>query len=76
MDMQKHMTLLADLKTMVEAKKVSGNGVLLLDNYKDRIDILQNMIHCADLSNPTKPLEIYNKWILVFDFIFIFISNF
>ena len=62
-DMQKHMTLLADLKTMVETKKVSGDGVLLLDNYPDRIEILQNVIHCADLSNPTKPLELYHKWV-------------
>ena len=62
-DMQKHMTLLADLKTMVETKKVSGEGVFLLDNYTDRIEILQNMIHCADLSNPTKPLELYHKWV-------------
>lgn len=36
-DMSKHMSLLADLKTMVETKKVAGSGVLLLDNYTDRI---------------------------------------
>uniref|UniRef100_A0A2C9KA60 Phosphodiesterase n=1 Tax=Biomphalaria glabrata TaxID=6526 RepID=A0A2C9KA60_BIOGL len=62
-DMSKHMTLLADLKTMVETKKVAGSGVLLLDNYQDRIQVLQNMVHCADLSNPTKPLEIYKTWV-------------
>lgn len=37
--MTKHMSLLADLKTMVEAKKVAGSGVLLLDNYSDRIQV-------------------------------------
>ncbi|CAL1532200.1 unnamed protein product [Lymnaea stagnalis] len=62
-DMSKHMTLLADLKTMVETKKVAGSGVLLLDNYQDRIQVLQNMVHCADLSNPTKPLDIYKTWV-------------
>ncbi|XP_071518594.1 3',5'-cyclic-AMP phosphodiesterase 4C isoform X5 [Panulirus ornatus] len=62
-DMSKHMSLLADLKTMVETKKVAGSGVLLLDNYTDRIQVLQNMVHCADLSNPTKPLELYRKWV-------------
>ena len=62
-DMSKHMSLLADLKTMVETKKVAGSGVLLLDNYTDRIQVLQNMVHCADLSNPTKPLELYNNWV-------------
>ncbi len=38
-DMSKHMKLLADLKTMVETKKVAGSGVLLLDNYTDRIQV-------------------------------------
>ncbi|KAL0966650.1 hypothetical protein UPYG_G00297870 [Umbra pygmaea] len=61
-DMSKHMNLLADLKTMVETKKVTSLGVLLLDNYGDRIQVLQNMVHCADLSNPTKPLELYRQW--------------
>lgn len=62
-DMSKHMSLLADLKTMVETKKVAGNGILLLDNYTERIQVLQNMLHCADLSNPTKPLDIYRAWV-------------
>ena len=25
--------------------------------------VLQNMIHAADLSNPTKPLELYKCWV-------------
>ncbi|KAI6216518.1 Phosphodiesterase [Aphelenchoides fujianensis] len=50
-DMSKHMSLLADLKTMVEAKKVSGSSI-----------VLQSMIHLADLSNPTKPIELYRCW--------------
>ncbi|XP_051828290.1 cAMP-specific 3',5'-cyclic phosphodiesterase 4C isoform X1 [Antechinus flavipes] len=61
-DMSKHMNLLGDLKTMVETKKVTSLGVLLLDNYSDRIQVLQSMVHCADLSNPTKPLELYRQW--------------
>ena len=61
--MSKHMSLLADLKTMVETKKVAGSGVLLLDNYQDRIQVLQNMVHCSDLSNPTKPLDVYKIWV-------------
>lgn len=62
-DMSKHMSLLADLKTMVETKKVAANGILSLDNYTERIQVLQNMLHCADLSNPTKPLDIYRQWV-------------
>uniref|UniRef100_A0A8C9YNL7 Phosphodiesterase n=1 Tax=Sander lucioperca TaxID=283035 RepID=A0A8C9YNL7_SANLU len=61
-DMSKHMSLLADLKTMVETKKVTSSGVLLLDNYTDRMQVLRNMVHCADLSNPTKSLELYRQW--------------
>lgn len=33
------MSLLADLKTMVETKKVTSSGVLLLDNYTDRVQV-------------------------------------
>jgi len=62
-DMSKHMSLLADLKTMVETKKVAGSGVVLLDNYTERIQVLQNMLHCADLSNPTKPIDLYRRWV-------------
>uniref|UniRef100_A0A3Q0T515 Phosphodiesterase n=1 Tax=Amphilophus citrinellus TaxID=61819 RepID=A0A3Q0T515_AMPCI len=61
-DMSKHMSLLADLKTMVETKKVTSSGVLMLDHYTDRIQVLRNMVHCADLSNPTKPLAVYRQW--------------
>ena len=38
-DMSKHMNALADMKTMVETKKVTSLGVLLLDNYSDRIQV-------------------------------------
>lgn len=44
-DMSKHMSLLADLKTMVETKKVAGSGVLLLDNYQDRIQVRERVSH-------------------------------
>ena len=44
-DMSKHMSLLADLKTMVETKKVAGSGVLLLDNYTDRIQVRPAVNH-------------------------------
>ena len=43
-DMSKHMSLLADLKTMVETKKVAGSGVLLLDNYTDRIQVCSHFL--------------------------------
>ncbi|KAF2978402.1 hypothetical protein EK904_005496 [Melospiza melodia maxima] len=58
-DMSKHMSLLADLKTMVETKKVTSSGVLLLDNYTDRIQVgfIDYIVHplwetWADLVQP------------------------
>ena len=53
-DMSKHMSLLADLKTMVETKKVAGSGVLLLDNYNDRIQVC--LIQCWVNLNHIVPL--------------------
>ena len=35
------MDHLANLKTTVETRKVSGNGLLVLDNYSDRIQVGQ-----------------------------------
>lgn len=42
------MSLLADLKTMVETKKVTSSGVLLLDNYTDRIQVCLSNSLCCD----------------------------
>lgn len=33
------MNLLADLKTMVETKKVTGTGALVLDSFTDRMQV-------------------------------------
>ena len=41
------MSLLADLKTMVETKKVTSSGVLLLDHYTDRIQVRLWAPHCG-----------------------------
>ena len=49
-DMSKHMSLLADLKTMVETKKVAGSGVILLDNYNDRIQVKIEILGKNDLA--------------------------
>ena len=37
--MSKHMQLVANLKTMVETKKVASSGILELDQYNDRIEV-------------------------------------
>ena len=33
------MTLVADLKTMVETRRISGSNALLLETYDDRIQV-------------------------------------
>ena len=38
-DMNKHMDHVAHLKTMVETRKLSGAGMLNLENYGDRIQV-------------------------------------
>ena len=38
------MSLLADLKTMVETKKVAGSEVVLLDQYSERIEVLMTSV--------------------------------
>ena len=42
--MSKHMDHLANLKTMVETHKVSGDGVLYLENYSERIQVCSDVI--------------------------------
>lgn len=27
------------------------------------LQVLENLVHCADLSNPTKPLPLYKRWV-------------
>jgi cAMP-specific phosphodiesterase 4 len=61
-DMNKHMDHLAHLKTMVETRRISGSSMLSLDSYSERVQVLQSLVHCADLSNPTKPLYLYRQW--------------
>lgn len=39
-DMTKHFQHLGELKTMVETKKVANNGILLVDKYSDRSEVI------------------------------------
>ena len=56
-DMSKHMSLLADLKTMVETKKVAGSGVLLLDNYSDRIQVILSLKRSSWIENEYRQIN-------------------
>jgi cAMP-specific phosphodiesterase 4 len=39
-DMNKHMDHLAHLKTMVETRRISGNSMLSLESYSERIQVI------------------------------------
>lgn len=57
-DMSKHMNFLADMKTMVETKKVTSLGVLLLDNYSDRIQVRTSPRHAEFNYISVKPTSV------------------
>jgi hypothetical protein len=44
-DITREVNNLAALRTLVETSKVSKDGVLLLNNYADRIQVEQNIAH-------------------------------
>jgi len=60
-DMNKHPETLAHLKTLTELKLITTNE-LGLDKPQDRLMILKNVLHCADLGNPTKTTKTYTWW--------------
>ena len=57
-DMSKHLTILANMQTMMETRNLTGS-----EKEEERIKVLETMVHCADLSNPTKPIDIYQVWV-------------
>lgn len=61
-DMSRHFKHLGQLKTLLESNNVANNGLLLLDKYHDRVEVLQGLLHCADLSNQTKSFHIASQW--------------
>ena len=60
-DMNNHPETLAHLKTLTELKLITTNE-LGLDKPQDRLMILKNVLHCADLGNPTKKTKTYTWW--------------
>ena len=36
---------------------------IFLPIFFSLFQVLQNMVHCSDLSNPTKPLHVYRAWV-------------
>lgn len=64
-DSAKHMGILGSLKTMVETKKISHGTLnpIKIEPLSEKMHVLKCLIHCADLSNPTRPTQLYEKWV-------------
>ncbi|KAL3283735.1 hypothetical protein HHI36_024253 [Cryptolaemus montrouzieri] len=63
-DMSNHRKLLASLESLVR-KKNAGFWLTIEQlqlNHKERLHLLGVIVHCADLSYPTKPSILYNQW--------------
>ena len=75
-DMSKHMSLLADLKTMVETKKVAGSGVLLLDNYNDRIQVRLFFFSKGDFTVEFPKIRLAVQNLLILHFCLLLYANF
>jgi cAMP-specific phosphodiesterase 4 len=61
-DMATHKTILPTLTQLVDRKTLSDSGTLVLTEL-EKIQVLQLMMICVDLGNPTKPFPIYRKWV-------------
>ena len=51
---------------MVETKKLSNNDgqrTVELESFSEKMHVLKCLVHCADLSNPTRPRQYYEEWV-------------
>ena len=60
-DMNKHLVIIGKLKTTIETFRIKDSEELELSS-SNFSDILHALLHCADLANPAKPLEIATQW--------------
>ena len=62
--MNNHAETLTNLKTLTDLKMITTNG-LVLDKPQIKLMILKNVLHCADLANPTKKTKTYSAAICI-----------
>ena len=60
-DMNKHLIIIGKLKTTIESFRIKDSEELELSS-SNFSDILHALLHCADLANPAKPLDIAIQW--------------
>ena len=50
---------------MIETKRISDGGLkpVEIESFSEKMHVLKCLVHCADLSNPTRPLDLYEQWV-------------
>eukprot|EP00002_Diphylleia_rotans_P008662 TRINITY_DN1867_c0_g2_i2.p1 TRINITY_DN1867_c0_g2~~TRINITY_DN1867_c0_g2_i2.p1 ORF type:complete len:1027 (+),score=219.56 TRINITY_DN1867_c0_g2_i2:68-3148(+) len=61
-DMSKHFEMTAKIAALVKNSEDSENTPLSPDNRDDRELLCAVLLHCADISNVTKPFQVSKKW--------------
>jgi len=62
-DMAMHNNLTTELKFIAEVVKKDKDGRIKFDKFAARLYVLKVLLHLGDISNPTKPIEIYRQWV-------------
>ena len=58
-DMNLHVAVTSKFQVCVQK---SFNKRKYLPSFEDRLEIMKGLLHFADISNPAKPLELYQQW--------------
>ena len=58
-DMNLHVGVTSDFLISVEQFFIKDNHI---PDAEERLKIMKGLLHFADISNPTKPLEVYQTW--------------
>ena len=65
-DMTKHFNHIADFQSRLQAEGDFAEGADIPDKQRiDKYHMIEMALHCADISNPAKPIAVYQKWVLV-----------
>ncbi|GMH46197.1 hypothetical protein BSKO_14165 [Bryopsis sp. KO-2023] len=64
-DMVHHFPMVSKIEVFFELHSAAlrtGDFTNIFSSAEDRVFLLNMLLHCADISNPVKPLEICKKW--------------
>lgn len=61
-DMKHHFSGITEWQAYVEVQRQKSSPHSYEATRNERLLLLKNVLHCADISNPTKPTDIYVEW--------------